>query len=125
MSAREPERVIQNRILLAAGGQGYTLWRQNTGLGWVGDPHRQPDGSLLLRHPRPLRAGLCEGSADLIGFKRILITPDLLGQTLAQFAAIEVKAPRGRLSAAQAHFLEFIRAEGGIAVLARQEGDLA
>lgn len=46
-------------------------------------------------------------------------TPDLLACYRGRFVAIEVKAPRGRLSELQAARIEAIRAAGGVAGVAR------
>jgi hypothetical protein len=42
-----------------------------------------------------VRFGLCKGSSDLIGLRSLEITPELVGQRLAQFVALEVKAAQG------------------------------
>lgn len=114
------ERGLQNEILLATHGTPLTLWRNNTGMGWTGDVTRLPDGSLLIRNPRPLHAGLCKGSSDLIGLRQI----ELGGQQIAQFVAVEVKAKRGRVSPEQRRFLDFVRAAGGLGTVARSAEDL-
>jgi ribosomal protein S19 len=39
----------------------------------------------------PVQFGLCKGSADLIGWKRVTVTPEMVGSTVAVFTSIEVK----------------------------------
>lgn len=119
------ERDIQNTILIAASKAGYTLWRNNVGTGWVGEHQRLRDGSVLVRSPRVLHAGLCKGSSDLIGIRPVVITEEMLGRTIAQFAAIEVKSNRGRARPEQDRFIAFVRSVGGYAVIARSAEDLA
>ena len=118
------EHAIQNDILLSASASGYTLFRNNVGMGWAGDAEHMPDGSVLIRNPRPLHAGLCKGSSDLIGFRPLRVGQEHVGQTLAQFAAIEVKTARGRATGPQSNFLRVVQEAGGIAVLARAAEDL-
>jgi hypothetical protein len=48
-------------------------------------------------------ASLCKGSADLIGYRTITITPDMVGQQVAVFTSIEVKTPTGRIRPEQQH----------------------
>jgi hypothetical protein len=57
--------------------------------------------------------GLCKGSADLIGYRTITITPDMVGQQVAVFASIEVKTPTGRIRPEQQAWLETVQAAGG------------
>lgn len=118
------ERRIQSEVLLAAADAGLTLWRNNTGQAWAGEAERLPDGSVLIRDPRPLHAGLCKGSSDLIGLRRVTITPEMVGETLAQFVALEVKSPRGRLTQEQSRFIGFVDQAGGLARVVRCAGDL-
>lgn len=100
------EQAIQQRIRLACSRGAVRLWRNNTGA------LRDANGQLV-------RFGLCEGSSDLIGFRSIEITPAMVGQRLAVFAAVEVKSQTGRPTAAQAAFLQHVRESGGIAGVAR------
>lgn len=118
------EKAIQSAVMLAASQAGFTIWRNNCGMAWAGDATRLKDGSVLIRNPRPLHVGLCKGSADLIGLKPVVVTEEMLGRTLAQFAAIEVKTPRGKLSEHQARFLAFVESKGGLALLARSVRDI-
>ena len=59
------------------------------------------------------------GGSDLIGYRRVRVTPEMVGQEIAQFAAVEVKTPRGRVRPEQQQFIEHIRSAGGIAGIAR------
>jgi hypothetical protein len=70
--------------------------------------YRQNTG-LLEREGRPVRAGLCVGSSDLIG----LLAP------VGRFVALEVKTRTGRVSPEQVRFLELVRKMGGFACVVR------
>jgi hypothetical protein len=118
-------RNLHRRIMLALGQGDARLFRNNTGVAWQGAPHRQSDGSLLLTDPRPLHAGLCVGSSDLIGWRSITILPEHVGRKIAAFVAIEAKTGRGRLTDAQQAFINAVRAGGGIAGEARSVEDAA
>jgi len=48
----------------------------------------------------------------------------MVGQTIAQFAAIEVKSLRGSLTGDQANFQQFVKEKGGLAIVARSVADL-
>lgn len=63
------------------------------------------------------------GGSDLIGFKTVTITPDMVGQRVALFVAIEVKTDSGRISPAQQTFIDFVLSRGGIAGIARTLSD--
>jgi len=67
--------------------------------------------------------GLCKGSADLIGYRSIAITPDMVGTTVAVFLSIEVKTATGKLRPEQQQWLDAVQAAGGIAGVARSVED--
>lgn len=117
------ERQIQTQILLECGRGDARLFRQNVGQGWVGRLIRQQAGTVELAAARPLHAGLCEGSSDLIGWRTVEVTPDMVGQRLAVFTAIEVKTETGRPTPEQLKFLDAVRNAGGIACVARSVED--
>ena len=104
------EQQIQQRIRLACSRGPVRLWRNNTGR------LRDERGQLVT-------FGLCPGSADLIGYRSVTITPEMVGQTVAVFAAVEVKSERGRPTPEQTFFLEHITAAGGLAGIARSVED--
>lgn len=69
---------------------------------------------------RKVRAGLdVDGSSDLIGWRSVIITPDMVGKKVAVFVACEVKTEKGRLSETQEKFINNVRAAGGIGLVQR------
>ena len=107
------------------------MFRNNVALAWVGQaqPIKQRTSVLLhpgdtvIRHARPLHAGLCPGSADLIGWRTITITSEMVGQRVAVFCSIEVKAPKGRATKEQLAWDQTVRQAGGLSGIARSEED--
>lgn len=116
------EARVQNEIRLALGRE-VTLFRNNVGKAWTGDAMNLPDGSVLIRNPRILHAGLCKGSSDLIGWRSVTVTPDMIGQQVAVFSAIEVKGPRGRATPEQVHFINTVISAGGFGCVAKSASD--
>ena len=106
MASSPSEHEIQQRIRLACGRGPVRLWRNNT-------------GALVDQQGRFVRFGLCRGSSDLIGLRSLVLTPELVGQRIAQFAALEVKTPLGVVSPEQRAFLELVEQLGGVAAVCR------
>lgn len=109
---------LHRRILLSLSTGDVRLFRNNTGLGWVGAVRHGPGGLVIIEHARPLHAGLCEGSADLIGWRSVTITPKMVGARVAVFAAVEAKTGSGRLTDQQEAFLLAVAKHGGLAGMA-------
>jgi len=106
------ETDLQQRIRLALGTRpDVRLFRNNTGT--LPDP----------RTGRPVQFGLARGSADLIGYRTVTITPDMVGQQLAVFTSLEVKTPTGRIRPEQTNWLHTIKRAGGIAAIVRSVDD--
>lgn len=59
-----------------------------------------------------------KGAADLIGWKTIEITPDMMGKKVAVFCAIEVKRPGLEARTEQKAYLKKVDTAGGIAGVA-------
>src|SRR5690348_14183966 len=76
------ERDVLISLRDAAPLLGAKLWRNNV-------------GALEDKHGRWVTFGLEVGSSDLIGYQTITVTPDMLGQQLAVFLAVEVKREVG------------------------------
>ena len=66
-----------------------------------------------------MRFGLCKGSSDLIGLRSLEITPEMVGQRVAQFVALEVKTASGVVSSEQRAFLQLVQQLGGVAAVCR------
>jgi hypothetical protein len=105
------------------------LFRNNTGQGWQGIQQAFSLGApmrgrtITLEHARVIQFGLAEGSGDLIGFKCVTVTPDMVGQKVAVFVSIECKTGAGRMRKGQAAWLAMVRYFGGIADVARSRAD--
>ena len=84
------------------------LWRNNSGS--LPDP----------RTGRYVQFGVgSPGGSDLIGYRRVRVTEEMVGQEIAQFAAVEVKTPRGRVRPEQQQFINHVLSAGGVAGVAR------
>ena len=84
------------------------MWRNNSGS--LPDPRTGRYAQFGVGNP---------GGSDLIGYRRMTVTPEMVGQDVAVFAAVEVKTARGRVKAAQQRFVDHIRSVGGIAGIVR------
>jgi hypothetical protein len=104
------EQQIQQHIRLTCSTGNTRLFRNNT-------------GTLRDQHGRPVSFGLCKGSADLIGWRTVTITPEMVGQQVAVFTSIEVKTPTGRVKPEQQQWLDAVLSAGGIAGVARSVED--
>jgi hypothetical protein len=94
------------------------LFRNNTGTAYQGR-RGLVNGMIMLSDPRPIAFGLCVGSSDLIGWTETIVTPDMVGEKIAIFTAVEVKNEKGKASKEQLKFLKAVRNAGGIARLTR------
>lgn len=107
------EADLQRLIQVAVCADGHRVFRNNTAKAWVGIyAGRTLDGTVTLRNARPLHAGLCVGSSDLIGFTRD-----------GRFLALEIKTDTGRPSPEQLNFIRVVREHGGLAGIARSIQD--
>ncbi|EJG5414303.1 VRR-NUC domain-containing protein [Salmonella enterica] len=113
------------------------LFRVNTGRAWLSGlgPRgciRQDDGSVIVEAARPIALGFANpagepvnGTADLIGWTSIEITPEMVGQKIAVFTSVETKRQQGgRVSPEQIKWSDQVTKAGGIAIVANSD-DLA
>lgn len=107
---QNPETKIQNRIMMDMSEKGYLVWRNQVGL------FKTLDG-------RTVNIGI-KGSSDLMAVKPTVITPDMVGQTLAVFVAVEVKTATGRQSEPQKKWQKAVEKLGVKYILARSENDI-
>ena len=106
------ETTLQQQIRLAVGTNPETRIFRNQ-VGSLPDP----------RTGRLVTFGLAKGSADLIGWRTITVTPAMVGTRLAVFTSIEVKTPTGRVRPEQQAWLAVVQGAGGIAGIARSVDD--
>lgn len=107
-----------NRLLLDL-PSNMRLFRNNVGTAWAGVIVAKTSSTITLREARPLHAGLCVGSSDLIGWTTVEITEDMVGDKVAVFTAIEVKAGNTKTTDAQANFVDQVNNAGGFASIKR------
>ncbi len=125
---KEPttEADLQSLVLIETSKRGTRLWRNNVG---------------CLQNPKTgqfVRYGLCNSSkklndaiksSDLVGITPIVITQEMVGQTVGVFTSYELKHPgwkytgQGR-EVAQEAWLSLVRSLGGIARFVSSLGDV-
>ena len=113
------ESRVQSEVRLAAPKQNMLLFRNNV-------------GALLNADGRPVRYGLANDSkqlneriksADLIGVRRVLITPQHVGTVIGQFTSIECKwrgwkpGEDAKRERAQKEWATLVQSWGGHAVI--------
>jgi len=76
-------------------------------------------GQFRTEDGRYIRYGVGNpGGSDLIGWVTVTITPDMVGQTVAVFVAVEVKSPGKKAKPEQQRFLDAVNRLGGKAGVA-------
>ena len=107
------ETTVLQSIRLALGRvAGLRLFRNNV-------------GALKDAQGRFVQFGLHPGSADLIGWRSVTITADMVGQRLAVFASVEVKTATGKVKPEQENWQKQVTDAGGLAFVARSPEEAA
>lgn len=115
------ETTLMQRIRLRATKLGYRIFRNNCGVGWMGTPCTRCQTIL-----RRVRFGVANpGGSDLVGWRPIKVTPEMVGSTLAMFCAWEIKLPTGRVTEEQDAFLDAVTVAGGDARVVRFEEQIS
>lgn len=123
----KPESEVQQLVQIQAVHHNCILMRNNS-------------GALLDANGRPVRFGLGNDSAkrnkeikssDLIGITKIVITQEMVGQTIGVFTAVECKEESWNCQkkldereTAQFNFITWVRSMGGLAGFANKVDDL-
>lgn len=116
------EHAIQNEIRNALAGKAL-IFRANVGQAWTGSKiNKLPGGKVLIEGARPFSTGLPAGFSDLFGLAKVTITPDMVGQDVAVFVALEVK-DKAKATEKQSNFLKAVNDNGGRAGVVRSPED--
>ena len=105
------EGQLLREIMLAVSSDKLKIFRNNCGV-------------LQDIHGQYIKYGVANpGGADCLGWKSTIIDSSMVGLTIAQFIAIEVKTSKGQLTKEQKNFIDQVRLAGGIAGVARSVKD--
>jgi len=63
------------------------------------------------------------GAADLLGWRTVTVTPEMVGQRIAQFVSLEVKTATGRVRPEQENWRRVVSEAGGVAAVVRSVED--
>ena len=117
------EATALSQVRLELARRQWPAWRNNVGV-------------LMDAKGRPVRYGLANDSkqvnsmvksGDLIGVRPVVITPDMVGQTIGQFASWEIKRPGWKYNphdqheVAQLRWQQIVVAAGGYALFTTGE----
>jgi len=122
------ESDVQQEIQTAARYFNCQLMRNNSGAlpDVTGRTVRYGLGNISKEHNERIK------SSDLIGFTKILITPDMVGKYVAVFTAAEIKEEEwnenkklDERETAQLNFINWVKANGGFAAFINSVDKLA
>lgn len=115
---RNPDRISEADVNdtireFSAKRDDLVLWRNNR-------------GEALTSNGATVRYGVGpNGASDWIGYRVLVVTPDMVGCEIAQFIAVEAKAPdAGPPDDAQFRFISRVNVAGGKAIVVRERKDL-
>ncbi len=112
------EADVQAEVRLAASAAGWRVWRNNIGV--LMDSRGIPVRYGLANESKAVNSAVKSG--DLIGIRPVLITQEMVGQTIGQFVSLECKRPgwtynaNDKHQAAQAKWAEIVNNLGGYAI---------
>lgn len=114
------ESDVQAEIMLACGRlPGVRLFRNSVGQGWSGHLRGRQGNLVILENARPIRYGLMPGSADLIGWRSLVVTPEMVGTRIAQLVSLEVKTLTGTAADHQKNWLSRTTEAGACSAVVR------
>lgn len=134
-----PHRTVIKSALIWATKQGWRLCQNVVGGAWVGklteeyftSGGKKPIKVIEMIHARFIKFGLLTPSAkngkthggtlDLVGWRSVEITPDMVGKRIAQYCEFDAKTPGyNQLSDDQKNRVDQIRMAGGVSGIFRR-----
>ena len=128
------ETTIVNEIMKDTSKSGVRLFKNVRGMFYTIEGVKALIAAAMSLNPARIKqavqqlrmttAGLlAAGASDLLGFTPVVITQEMVGQTIAIVTCIEVKTADGRVSKEQQDFTNFVRSSGGFGGIARNAED--
>src|SRR5215471_14125963 len=114
------EGALLRTLLITASEFGARLFRNHRGVHKLA----QKDCQSCQRFGATISAGMANGAPDLVGWKTVVVTQDMVGSSIAVFCGVEVKRPTGKVSEDQARFLKALETAGAVQGVARSVTDL-
>lgn len=107
------EKEFHDEVRVALQDLGFRTFRNNNGLYRIVE-----EGKV-----RTIKYGLGNGTGDIIGWRSVVVTPEMVGQKVAVFVSAEGKQGAGTMNKDQKMFAIAVRAAGGIAFEYRSAED--
>ena len=119
------EAYVQSLVRLEASKKGLKLWRNNVGV--LEDKNGRPVRYGLANDSKQLNTAVKSG--DLIGWRPLIVKPEMIGSTIAQFVSRECKRLGWRYTGtarevAQLRWAQVVTKDGGDAGFCNGEGTL-
>lgn len=130
----QAETSVFRRLQIQVSPLGWRLFRNLVGGAWMGrctEDYQLRDGRtgkamrvVELADAYHVTTGLGTGSSDSVGWRPVVITPEMVGQTIAQFVAAEVKTlGYKKVTDKQENFLRQVADAGGMAMIVKERAD--
>lgn len=102
----ELEGSVQKKVWRKLSTLGSRLFRVNTGTAWLSNlgPRgvKQTPAGLIMKQPRSVPLGFGDisnksvtGTLDLQGYTMVVVTPEMVGQTVAVYTCVDAKRAKG------------------------------
>ena len=121
---------LTKQVLLQASKMGARLFRRNVGMAWAGPGTKFTKaqnitvqaGDVLVRQGRPWHNGE-SGMFDTWGWVPVVVTAEMVGQTVPIHAEVEVKFGKDKVRPEQEKWLAFCASHGVKVGVARTVAD--
>lgn len=130
----QSETSVFKKLQIRISPIGYRLFRNLVGGAWMGrvteeymirDEKKDRSMKVIeLADAYHVKTGLGTGSSDAVGWRPLVITKDMVGKTIAQFLAAEIKTlSYKKITEEQLNFLHQVVDSGGLAWIVKERED--